>query len=84
MSAQELLPQLLGPFGLLVALLIAILAYTREWVVPGHTYRRQLRETEYWRRLALSGTSLAAKSLEVAKEQAATAARQLVRETEGL
>lgn len=57
--------------GLLVALLVALVAYTREWVVPGATFRRQVRETDYWRRLALSGTSLADKATRLALERSA-------------
>ena len=77
MSFEQALPYILGPYGVLVVSLIAIIALQREWVVTGRAFRRQVRETEMWRRLALSGTSLAGKAVELAKEQTA---RQLAQQ----
>jgi len=73
MTWETLLPQLLGPFGLLVGLLIVVVAFSREWVFTGAAMRRERRETEYWRQLALHGTSLAQKSLELAKARTQSA-----------
>ena len=70
MIPQETLAQLLGPLGLLVGTLLAIVALVREWIVPGPAFRRQVRETEMWRRLAVTNSSLAKGFQQLATERA--------------
>ena len=69
MTAEQLLPQLLGPFGLLVGALILIVALQKEWLVPGGAFRRQIRETEYWKRIAVTNSSLAKGFQQIATEK---------------
>lgn len=69
MSAEQLLPQLLGPFGLLVGALVLIVALQKEWLVPGGAFRRQVRETEYWKRVAVTNSSLAKGFQRLAEER---------------
>lgn len=46
MSIQEVFQALLGQGGSLLLLLIAVVAFAKEWVVPGHVHRRVLRERD--------------------------------------
>lgn len=79
MSPQDALTQLLGPFGLLVGCLGLIVALQKEWLVPGGAFRRQIRETEFWRRVAVTNSSLAKGFQQLAAER--TAAAQAEQET---
>lgn len=61
-------------------LLLFIIGLVREWLVPGRRHRRALgmaedryqemrEDRDQWRRLALTGTSLAASAVEQAARQ---------------
>ena len=76
MTPQEALTQLLGPFGLVVGTIVAVVAFQKEWIVPGGTFRRQIRETEFWRRLAVTNSSLAKGFQQLAAERTAAQAEQ--------
>jgi hypothetical protein len=53
--------------GLIPALLIAIWGAIKEWWVPGKTYRRALDDADKWRALALRGSGIAEKAVELAE-----------------
>ena len=57
---QQTLDILLGPVGLLVFLLVAVVWGGRKrWWVFGWVYEAKVRECEEWKNLALSGTRAA-------------------------
>lgn len=51
-----------GLVGLLAAIVVGAL---NEWWVPGKTYRRALDESHRWRDLALKGSGIAEKAVEL-------------------
>jgi hypothetical protein len=62
--------QIVQSGGSLAALFFVVIGGARGWYVWGWTHRAVERDRDFWRQLALSGTSLAQKSLELAKETA--------------
>lgn len=70
MSGDEVatLTDLLTQGGLAGALAVAIVGALKEWWVPGATYRRALADAEKWRALALRGTGVAEKAVELAEQ----------------
>jgi hypothetical protein len=69
-TPDALLPQLLGPYGLVVGLLVVVFAFVTERVYTRGAMLRERRKTEYWRQLALSGTSLAQRATRLAAASA--------------
>ncbi len=49
--------------GVIGLLMLVLVGGARAWWVFGWTYKLMLRDRDMWRRLALSGTSLAERSL---------------------
>ena len=54
----EWLDALLGPFGLLVALLWALFGVIRGWWVPGSYYRIMKKDRDEWKDIAIKGLSV--------------------------
>lgn len=53
MTVGELLNSLLGPLGLLVALIWIVFGSIREWWFTGAAYRRVEKERDEWKEIAL-------------------------------
>ena len=65
MGEQQFVELILGPGGLLVALIFALIGGFRGWWVFGRVFRDMQEERDEWRRLALQSTNLAEKSAEL-------------------
>lgn len=61
---EQFASALLGPLGALAAALVAIIALATGKVVPSSRVTELRQERDYWRKLALSGTSLASRALD--------------------
>ena len=62
-EGQQWVDLLLGPGGLLVALLIIIYTGVRRLWVFGWLYSEKAKEADQWREMALRGTTLAEKAV---------------------
>ena len=63
MSGEELIGQLLGPVGLLVALIWIVFGAIREWWFTGAAYRRIEKERDEWKQIALRSINTADKAV---------------------
>lgn len=63
MTDSELLNALLGPVGLLVALIWIVLGSLREWWFTGAAYRRIEKERDEWKDIALRSMDTADKAV---------------------
>jgi hypothetical protein len=55
--------------GVIGLLLVVLVGGARAWWVWGWVYRASVRDRDMWRRLALSGTNLAERTLRLAEMQ---------------
>lgn len=66
---DHLVEQLLGPAGLLVFLLFVLFAGWRRWWVYGSALDEMTKDRDEWKRLALRGTRVVEKTLDVAEKE---------------
>jgi hypothetical protein len=67
MTESELLSMLLGPVGLLVAMILAIMGVIRGWWVPGFWYREMVADRDEWKEMALRSINAADKAVTLAE-----------------
>lgn len=63
MTESELLNLLLGPLGLLVALILVVAGAIREWWFTGKAYRRLEAERDHWIQLAMKSVAATDKAV---------------------
>lgn len=63
MTQTELINLLLGPAGLTVALLFALIGVVRGWWVPGGWYRKLETDRDEWKMIAMRSIDTADKAV---------------------
>lgn len=67
--SDPILQLLLGPAGTLVFALVVLVGGWRKWWVYGWRYRELSEEKNEWKRLALRGTKMAERVVNVAEKR---------------
>lgn len=59
--------QVLGPYGVVVLLLVLFIAMVRGWLVSGTQHKQVLKERDEWRDVALKGLSKGEELVEIVR-----------------
>jgi len=66
---QPFFDMLLGPLGLLIALIWVVLGVLRGWWVPGTLYRKMEQDRDEWKNVALRALTATEKAVTLVERQ---------------